>query len=165
MSKNRYLERGVSSNKEDVHNAIKNTDKGLFSNSFCKVVPDILSNDNSYCNVMHADGAGTKSILAYLYWKETNDVKVWRGIAQDALIMNIDDLISIGITDNIIMSSTILIIFFNIGILEEILAPPRIASTGFFPELITFLIANTSFSSNFPKNLFVKNFDIIVVDA
>ena len=107
MSKNRYLERGVSSNKEDVHNAIKNTDKGLFSNSFCKVVPDILSNDNSYCNVMHADGAGTKSILAYLYWKETNDVKVWRGIAQDALIMNIDDLISIGITDNIIMSSTI----------------------------------------------------------
>ena len=81
MSKNRYLERGVSSNKEDVHNAIKNTDKGLFSNSFCKVVPDILSNDNSYCNVMHADGAGTKSILAYLYWKETNDIKVWRGIA------------------------------------------------------------------------------------
>ena len=107
MSKDRYLERGVSSNKEDVHNAIKNTDKGLFSNSFCKVVPDILSNDNSYCNIMHADGAGTKSILAYLYWKETNDLKVWRGIAQDALIMNIDDLISIGITDNIIMSSTI----------------------------------------------------------
>ena len=107
MSKNRYLERGVSSNKEDVHNAIKNTDKGLFSNFFCKVVPDILSNDNSYCNVLHADGAGTKSILAYLYWKETNDVKVWRGIAQDALIMNIDDLICVGAIDNIIVSSTI----------------------------------------------------------
>ena len=107
MSANRYLERGVSSKKEDVHNAIKNIDKGLFKNSFCKVIPDILSNDNSYCNIMHADGAGTKSALAYLYWKETNDISVWRGIAQDALIMNIDDLIAVGVTNNFVMSSTI----------------------------------------------------------
>ena len=107
MSTNRYLERGVSSKKEDVHNAIKNIDKGIFKNSFCKVIPDILSNDTSYCNIMHADGAGTKSALAYLYWKETNDISVWRGIAHDALIMNIDDLIAVGVTDNFVMSSTI----------------------------------------------------------
>ena len=106
MSK-RYLERGVSAQKEDVHNAIKNQNKGLFDNTFCKIVPDILSNDLEYCNVMHADGAGTKSALAYLYWKETGDISVWRGIAQDSLIMNIDDLICVGATNNIIMSSTI----------------------------------------------------------
>ena len=106
MSK-RYLKRGVSSQKEDVHKAIKNQDKGLFNNTFCKIVPDILSNDPNYCNIMHADGAGTKSALAYLYWKETGDSSVWRGIAQDALIMNIDDLICVGATNNIIMSSTI----------------------------------------------------------
>ena len=106
MSK-RYLERGVSSQKEDVHKAIKNQDKGLFKNTFCKVVPDILSKDPNYCNIMHADGAGTKSALAYLYWKETGDISVWRGIAQDALIMNVDDLICVGATNNIIMSSTI----------------------------------------------------------
>ena len=106
MSK-RYLRRGVSSKKEDIHNAIRNVDKGLFPNAFCKIVPDILSNDSNYCNIMHADGAGTKSSLAYLYWKETNDISVWRGIAQDALIMNIDDLICVGAIDNILMSSTI----------------------------------------------------------
>ncbi len=106
MSK-RYLKRGVSSKKEDIHNAIRNVDKGLFPNAFCKIVPDILSNDPNYCNIMHADGAGTKSSLAYLYWKETNDISVWRGIAQDALIMNIDDLICVGAIDNILMSSTI----------------------------------------------------------
>lgn len=106
MSK-RYLERGVSSQKEDIHNAIKNHNKGLFKNSFCKIVPDILSNDPEYCNIMHADGAGTKSALAYLYWKETDDLSIWRGIAQDALVMNIDDLICVGVTNNIIMSSTI----------------------------------------------------------
>ena len=106
MSK-RYLERGVSAQKEDVHNAIKNQNKGLFDNTFCKIVPDILSNDPEYCNVMHADGAGTKSALAYLYWKETGDISVWRGIAQDSLIMNIDDLVCVGATNNIIMSSTI----------------------------------------------------------
>jgi len=106
MSK-RYLRRGVSSKKEDIHNAIRNIDKGLFPNAFCKIVPDILSNDSNYCNIMHADGAGTKSSLAYLYWKETNDISVWRGIAQDALIMNVDDLICVGAIDNILMSSTI----------------------------------------------------------
>ena len=106
MSK-RYLERGVSSQKEDVHKAIKNQDKGLFNNTFCKIVPDILSNDPNYCNIMHADGAGTKSALAYLYWKETGDSSVWRGIAQDALIMNIDDLLCVGATGPILLSSTI----------------------------------------------------------
>ena len=106
MSK-RYLRRGVSSKKEDIHNAIRNVDKGLFPNAFCKIVPDILSNDPNYCNIMHADGAGTKSSLAYLYWKETNDISVWRGIAQDALIMNVDDLICVGAINNILMSSTI----------------------------------------------------------
>ncbi len=102
-----YNKRGVSASKEDVHNAIKNIDKGLFPNAFCKVVPDHLTNDEDYCIVMHADGAGTKSSLAYLYWKETGDVSVWKGIAQDALIMNIDDLLCVGITDNIMLSSTI----------------------------------------------------------
>ena len=106
MSK-RYLRRGVSSKKEDIHFAIRNIDKGLFPNAFCKIVPYILSNDSNYCNIMHADGAGTKSSLAYLYWKETNDISVWRGIAQDALIMNVDDLICVGAIDNILMSSTI----------------------------------------------------------
>ena len=106
MSK-RYLKRGVSSKKEDIHNAIRNIDKGLFPNAFCKIVPDVLSNDPNYCNIMHADGAGTKSSLAYLYWKETNDISVWRGIAQDALIMNVDDLICVGAINNILMSSTI----------------------------------------------------------
>ena len=106
MSK-RYLERGVSSKKEDVHKAIKNQDKGIYKNSFCKIIPDILSGDKDYCNIMHADGAGTKSSLAYLYWKETNDLSVWRGIAQDSLIMNIDDLLCVGATENIMLSSTI----------------------------------------------------------
>jgi len=103
----RYNQRGVSASKEDVHNAIKNIDKGLFPKAFCKIVPDYLTNDEKYCLVMHADGAGTKSSLAYMYWKETGDVSVWKGIAQDALIMNIDDLICVGATDNIMLSSTI----------------------------------------------------------
>ena len=104
---NRYAQRGVSAQKEDVHNAIKNIDKGLFPKAFCKIVPDYLTNDENYCLIMHADGAGTKSSLAYLYWKETGDVSVWKGIAQDALIMNIDDLLCVGATDNIMLSSTI----------------------------------------------------------
>lgn len=104
---NRYAQRGVSAQKEDVHNAIKNIDKGLFPKAFCKIVPDYLTNDNKYCLIMHADGAGTKSSLAYLYWKETGDLSVWKGIAQDALIMNIDDLLCVGATDNIMLSSTI----------------------------------------------------------
>ncbi|KQC31447.1 AIR synthase related protein [Flagellimonas eckloniae] len=103
----RYAQRGVSASKEDVHNAIKNIDKGLFPKAFCKIVPDYLTGDEDYCLVMHADGAGTKSSLAYMYWKETGDVSVWKGIAQDALIMNIDDLICVGATDNIMLSSTI----------------------------------------------------------
>lgn len=107
MSDVRYNQRGVSASKEDVHNAIKNVDKGLFPQAFCKVVPDYLTNDENYCIVMHADGAGTKSSLAYMYWKETGEVSVWKGIAQDALIMNIDDLLCVGATDNILLSSTI----------------------------------------------------------
>ncbi|WP_223551519.1 AIR synthase related protein [Aestuariivivens sp. NBU2969] len=103
----RYAQRGVSASKEDVHNAIKNIDKGLFPKAFCKIVPDYLTNDDDYCLIMHADGAGTKSSLAYLYWKETGDISVWKGIAQDALIMNIDDLLCVGATDNIMLSSTI----------------------------------------------------------
>ncbi|WP_179352789.1 AIR synthase related protein [Winogradskyella vidalii] len=103
----RYAQRGVSASKEDVHNAIKNIDKGLFPKAFCKIVPDYLTNDDDYCLIMHADGAGTKSALAYMYWKETGDLSVWKGIAQDALIMNIDDLLCVGATDNIMLSSTI----------------------------------------------------------
>ena len=103
----RYALRGVSASKEDVHNAIKNIDKGLFPQAFCKIVPDYLTNDEDYCLIMHADGAGTKSSLAYMYWKETGDLSVWKGIAQDALIMNIDDLICVGATDDILLSSTI----------------------------------------------------------
>lgn len=103
----RYTQRGVSASKEDVHQAIEKLDKGLFPKAFCKIVPDYLGNDPNYCTVMHADGAGTKSSLAYLYWKETGDISVWRGIAQDAIIMNIDDLLCVGATDNILLSSTI----------------------------------------------------------
>ena len=103
----RYAQRGVSASKEDVHKAIKNIDKGLFPKAFCKIVPDYLTNDDDYCLIMHADGAGTKSSLAYMYWKETGDLSVWKGIAQDALIMNIDDLLCVGATDNIMLSSTI----------------------------------------------------------
>ena len=107
MATDRYNQRGVSADKEDVHNAIKNVDKGLFPSAFCKIVPDYLRGDEDYCLIMHADGAGTKSSLAYMYWKETGDISVWKGIAQDALIMNIDDLLCVGSTDNIMLSSTI----------------------------------------------------------
>lgn len=107
MSDQRYNLRGVSASKEDVHNAIKNIDKGIFPKAFCKIIPDILGGDPEYCNIMHADGAGTKSSLAYMYWKETGDLSVWKGIAQDALIMNIDDLLCVGAVDNILVSSTI----------------------------------------------------------
>ncbi|MBC7654670.1 MAG: phosphoribosylformylglycinamidine cyclo-ligase [Oligoflexus sp.] len=107
MSDNRYNQRGVSAGKEDVHNAIKNIDKGIFPQAFCKIIPDILGGDDAYCNIMHADGAGTKSSLAYIYWKETGDISVWKGIAQDAIIMNLDDLLCVGATDHILLSSTI----------------------------------------------------------
>ena len=104
---NRYINRGVSAQKEDVHKAIKNIDKGLYPKAFCKIIPDYLTNSNEHAIVMHADGAGTKSSLAYIYWKETGDISVWKGIAQDALIMNIDDLVCVGVTENILLSSTI----------------------------------------------------------
>lgn len=107
MSNQRYAMRGVSASKEDVHAAIKNIDKGIFPGAFCKIIPDILGGDPEWCNIMHADGAGTKSSLAYIYWRETGDMSVWKGIAQDSLIMNIDDLICVGATDNILLSSTI----------------------------------------------------------
>ena len=106
-SNQRYMMRGVSAAKEDVHNAIKNIDKGIFPQAFCKIIPDILGGDPEYCNIMHADGAGTKSALAYMYWKETGDLSVWRGIAQDAIVMNTDDLLCVGAVDNILVSSTI----------------------------------------------------------
>jgi phosphoribosylformylglycinamidine cyclo-ligase len=107
LSSDRYNQRGVSASKEDVHQAISKLDKGLFPKAFCKIVPDYLGHDEAYCTVMHADGAGTKSSLAYLYWKETGDLSVWKGIAQDAIIMNIDDLLCVGATENILLSSTI----------------------------------------------------------
>ena len=107
MSNQRNDMRGVSASKEDVHNAIKNIDKGLYPKAFCKIIPDVIGGDPEYCNIMHADGAGTKSSLAYIYWKETGDMSVWKGIAQDSLIMNIDDLLCVGATDNILLSSTI----------------------------------------------------------
>ena len=107
MKDDRYNQRGVSADKDDVHNAIKNVNKGLFPKAFCKIVPDYLTGDEDYCMIMHADGAGTKSSLAYIYWKETGDINVWKGIAQDALIMNIDDLLCVGVTDDIMLSSTI----------------------------------------------------------
>lgn len=107
MSDNRYNLRGVSAGKEDVHNAIKNINKGIFPKAFCKIIPDYLTGDPDYCIVMHADGAGTKSSLAYMYWKKTGDLSVWKGIAQDALIMNVDDLLCVGAVDNILVSSTI----------------------------------------------------------
>ena len=107
MSNERYMQRGVSASKEDVHNAIKNADKGLYPQAFCKIIPDLLGGDPDYCNLMHADGAGTKSSLAYIYWRETGDLSVWKGIAQDALVMNLDDLLCVGATDNILFSSTI----------------------------------------------------------
>ena len=107
MNNQRYMQRGVSAAKEDVHNAIKNIDKGIFPGAFCKIIPDILGGDPEYCNIMHADGAGTKSSLAYMYWKETGDLSVWKGIAQDAIVMNTDDLLCVGAVDNILVSSTI----------------------------------------------------------
>jgi phosphoribosylformylglycinamidine cyclo-ligase len=141
ISSQRYDQRGVSASKDDVHNAIKNIDKGIFPKAFCKIVPDILTNDPDYCNIMHADGAGTKSSLAYTYWKETGDLSVWRGIAQDAIIMNLDDLLCVGATDNILLSSTIgrnknlipgEVIAAIINGTEEILAELRDAGIGIY---------------------------------
>jgi len=140
-SSQRYDQRGVSASKDDVHNAIKNIDKGLFPQAFCKIVPDILTGDEQFCNIMHADGAGTKSSLAYTYWRETGDISVWKGIAQDAIIMNLDDLLCVGATDNILLSSTIgrnknlipgEVIAAIINGTEEILADLRAAGIGIY---------------------------------
>jgi phosphoribosylformylglycinamidine cyclo-ligase len=141
ISSQRYDQRGVSASKDDVHNAIKNIDKGVFPKAFCKIIPDILNGDPDYCNIMHADGAGTKSSLAYSYWKETGDLSVWRGIAQDAIIMNLDDLLCVGAIDNILLSSTIgrnknlipgEVIAAIINGTEEILAELRDAGIGIY---------------------------------
>lgn len=141
ISSQRYDQRGVSASKDDVHNAIKNIDKGIFPKAFCKIIPDVLTNDPDYCNIMHADGAGTKSSLAYTYWRETGDLSVWRGIAQDAIIMNLDDLLCVGAVDNILLSSTIgrnknlipgEVIAAIINGTEEILAELRDAGIGIY---------------------------------
>src|ERR1700740_2402300 len=141
ISSQRYDQRGVSASKDDVHNAIKNIDKGIFPKAFCKIIPDILGGDPEYCNIMHADGAGTKSSLAYTYWKETGDLSVWKGIAQDAVIMNLDDLLCVGAIDNILLSSTIgrnknlipgEVIAAVINGTEEILAELRSAGIGIY---------------------------------
>lgn len=139
---NRYMMRGVSAAKEDVHNAIKNIDKGIFPQAFCKIIPDILGGDPEYCNIMHADGAGTKSSLAYMYWKETGDINVWKGIAQDAIVMNTDDLLCVGAVDNILVSSTIgrnkmlipaEVISAIINGTDELLSEMRKMGVGIFP--------------------------------
>ena len=141
-SSNRYMMRGVSAAKEDVHNAIKHIDKGIFPQAFCKIIPDILGGDPDYCNIMHADGAGTKSSLAYMYWKETGDLSVWKGIAQDAIVMNTDDLLCVGATDNILVSSTIgrnkmlipgEVISAIINGTDELLAQMREMGVGIYP--------------------------------
>jgi len=179
----RYGQRGVSSSKEDVHSAIRDIDKGLFPKAFCKINPDITGNDPEYCNVMHADGAGTKSSLAYLYWKETGDLSVWKGIAQDAIVMNLDDLLCIGATDNILLSSTIgrnkrLIPGEVIGELirgtEEFLASMQkwrvgIHSTGGetadIGDLVRTIIVDTSVFARMKRSVVINNANIVAGDV
>ena len=174
----RYSQRGVSASKEDVHKAIKNVDKGLFPKAFCKIIPDHLTHDDDYCIIMHADGAGTKSSLAYMYWKETGDVSVWKGIAQDALIMNIDDLLCVGATDNILLSSTIgrnknlipgEVISAIINGTEELLTELKkfgveIHSTGGetadVGDLVRTIIVDSTVTARMPKNKVIDNANI-----
>jgi phosphoribosylformylglycinamidine cyclo-ligase len=183
MSDNRYNQRGVSASKEDVHQAIKNIDKGIFPQAFCKIIPDILGNDDAFCNIMHADGAGTKSSLAYVYWKETGDISVWKGIAQDAIIMNIDDLICVGATDNILLSSTIgrnknlipgEVIAAIINGTEEILADLRsqgisIYSTGGetadVGDLVRTIIVDSTVTCRIERDKIISNDNIQAGDA
>ncbi len=183
MSDNRYNQRGVSASKEDVHQAIKNIDKGIFPQAFCKIIPDILGNDEAFCNIMHADGAGTKSSLAYVYWKETGDISVWKGIAQDAIIMNIDDLICVGATDNILLSSTIgrnknlipgEVIAAIINGTEEILAELReqgisIYSTGGetadVGDLVRTIIVDSTVTCRIERNKIISNDNIQAGDV
>ncbi|MDK2979021.1 MAG: phosphoribosylformylglycinamidine cyclo-ligase [Bacteroidales bacterium] len=184
MSKDsRYNLRGVSASKEDVHNAIKNIDKGLYPSAFCKIIPDILGGDENYCNIMHADGAGTKSSLAYMYWKETGDLSVWKGIAQDAVVMNLDDLLCVGATDNILLSSTIgrnknlipgEVIAAIINGTEELLQELRelgisIYSTGGetadVGDLVRTIIVDSTVTTRMKRNLVIDNKNICSGDV
>ena len=178
ISSQRYDLRGVSASKDDVHNAIKNIDKGIFPKAFCKIVPDILTNDDAYCNIRHADGAGTKSSLAYTYWKETGDISVWRGIAQDAIIMNLDDLLCVGAIDNILLSSTIGrnknlipgdVIAAIINGTEEILAELRNAGIGIYStggetadvgDLVRTIIVDSTVTCRMKRNEVISNHNI-----
>jgi len=179
----RYAQRGVSASKEDVHQAIKNIDKGLFPKAFCKIVPDHLTNDEDYCLIMHADGAGTKSSLAYMYWKETGDISVWKGIAQDALIMNIDDLLCVGATDHILLSSTIgrnknvipgPVISAIINGTEELIEDLKgfgvtIHSTGGetadVGDLVRTIIVDSTVTARMPRNKVIDNTNIAAGDV
>lgn len=182
-SDHRYKLRGVSASKEDVHNAIKNVDKGLYPGAFCKIIPDILGGDPDMCNIMHADGAGTKSSLAYMYWKKTGDLSVWRGIAQDALIMNIDDLLCVGATDNILVSSTIgrnknlvpgEVISAIINGTEELLADLRShgisawstgGETADVGDLVRTIIVDSTVTCRMPRKDVIDNADIAAGDV
>ena len=172
---NRYNLRGVSAAKEDVHNAIKNIDKGIFPKAFCKIIPDILGGDDEYCNIMHADGAGTKSSLAYMYWKETDDINVWKGIAQDAIVMNTDDLLCVGAVDNILVSSTIgrnkmlipgEVISAIINGTDELLADMREMGVGIYPtggetadvgDLVRTIIVDSTVACRMKKSDVIDN--------
>lgn len=172
---NRYNLRGVSAAKEDVHNAIKNIDKGIFPKAFCKIIPDILGGDDEYCNIMHADGAGTKSSLAYMYWKETGDINVWKGIAQDAIVMNTDDLLCVGAVDNILVSSTIgrnkmlipgEVISAIINGTDELLADMREKGVGIYPtggetadvgDLVRTIIVDSTVACRMKKSDVIDN--------
>ena len=172
---NRYNLRGVSAAKEDVHNAIKNIDKGIFPKAFCKIIPDILGGDNEYCKIMHADGAGTKSSLAYMYWKETGDINVWKGIAQDAIVMNTDDLLCVGAVDNILVSSTIgrnkmlipgEVISAIINGTDELLADMREMGVGIYPtggetadvgDLVRTIIVDSTVACRMKKSDVIDN--------
>ena len=172
---NRYNLRGVSAAKEDVHNAIKNIDKGIFPKAFCKIIPDILGGDDDYCNIMHADGAGTKSSLAYMYWKETGDINVWKGIAQDAIVMNTDDLLCVGAVDNILVSSTIgrnkmlipgEVISAIINGTDELLADMREMGVGIYPtggetadvgDLVRTIIVDSTVACRMKKSDVIDN--------
>ena len=180
---NRYMMRGVSAAKEDVHNAIKNIDKGIFPQAFCKIIPDILGGDPEYCNIMHADGAGTKSSLAYMYWKETGDLSVWKGIAQDAIVMNTDDLLCVGATDNILVSSTIgrnkmlvpgEVISAIINGTDELLAQMREMGVGIWPtggetadvgDLVRTIIVDSTVTCRMRRDMVIDNANICPGDV
>lgn len=183
ISSQRYDMRGVSASKDDVHNAIKNIDKGIFPQAFCKIIPDILTNDPSYCNIMHADGAGTKSSLAYAYWKETGDMSVWKGIAQDAIIMNLDDLLCVGAIDSILLSSTIgrnknlipgEVIAAIINGTEEILSELRDAGIGIYStggetadvgDLVRTIIVDSTVTCRMKRDEVISNHNIQAGDV